>query len=117
MSTPEPMKPGYEGAVYAGAVNTPEDVEGWKAEPSAEKDALSAWRENREGEWFRDIGYAFENALSQHQYDIRRRGSKPEDPGWHECSCGWEGYWSDFHPHVADHLRARVIPPGKQEGT
>ena len=23
-------------------------------------------------------------------------------PGWNSCSCGWQGYWSQFNPHVAD---------------
>lgn len=73
-------------------------------------DDLSAWRENRDGKWFRDIGYALQDVLQGHRYEIRKKGSKPDDPGWHECSCGaWEGYWSDFHPHVADHLRAVVV--------
>lgn len=33
----------------------------------------------------------------------------PGKPGWHHCTCGWEGYWSGFHPHVTDHLRAVVL--------
>lgn len=70
----------------------------------------SAWRWNRERGWFHDIGYTLQDVLRTHRYDTRTKGSKPDDPGWHECSCGaWEGYWSDFHPHVADHLRAVVV--------
>ena len=84
--------------------------------PNAE---LAAWRENREPGWFRDIGYALQDVLTAHRYDYKRKGSKPDDPGWHECTCGWEGYWSSFHPHVADHLRAcvtdRRIPPVRGE--
>ena len=65
-----------------------------------------SWRRNRERGWYRDVGYALQDVLRAHRYDLRKKGSKPDDPGWHECSCGeWEGYWSSFEPHVADHLR------------
>ena len=30
------------------------------------------------------------------------------DPGWHACSCGLQGYWSDFHPHLAAELAVVV---------
>lgn len=74
------------------------------------RDGAEAWRESREPGWFRDVGYVFEKVLGEHRYDIKRKGIKPDDPGWHECSCGnWQGYWSGFHPHLADHLRAAVI--------
>lgn len=52
----------------------------------------------------RDDGWLRAEALRAHYYDIRDRGSKPEDPGWHVCTCGWEGYWIDWHTHVADIL-------------
>lgn len=42
--------------------------------------------------------------LRSHLYDTRTRGSKPEDPGWHACSCGWEGYWVEWQPHVAHEI-------------
>lgn len=42
--------------------------------------------------------------LRRHHYDTRDRGGKPDDPGWHVCSCGWGGYWSDFHPHLAERI-------------
>jgi hypothetical protein len=65
-----------------------------------------AWRESREPGWYRDVGYALQDALRLHLYDYRRKGEKPDDPGWHECTCGtWQGYWSGWQPHVADHLR------------
>lgn len=52
---------------------------------------------------------AFTRAPRGHRYDLSAKGSRPSDPGWHECSCReWEGYWSAFEPHVADHLRAAV---------
>lgn len=76
------------------------------------EDALSAWRDNREGRWFKDLGYEFQDVLNAHRYGYERTATKPDDPGWHACTCGWEGYWSAFHNHVANHLRARVIPPG-----
>lgn len=43
-------------------------------------------------------------ALYAHQYDTAKKGSKPDDPGWHACSCGWEGYWCNWQPHLADVL-------------
>jgi hypothetical protein len=67
------------------------------------------WRESRELGWWRDIGYILQGVLQDHRYVYWVSGSKPDDPGWHACSCGWEGYWSAFHPHVADHLRAVVM--------
>jgi hypothetical protein len=71
------------------------------------REELGEWRQNRERGWTNDPGYAFQDVVRQHRYDYRNKGSKPADPGWHVCSCGgWEGYWSGFEPHVADHLRA-----------
>lgn len=70
---------------------------------------ISAWRGERGPGWTRDIGYALGDVLDRHRYDTRSRASKPDDPGWHPCSCGWEGYWSAFHDHVADHLRQVVL--------
>lgn len=72
---------------------------------------LSAWRTNREPKWYRDIGYALQEIIQRHRYDYDNKGTKPQAPGWHMCSCGaWEGYWSGFQPHVANHLRNAVIP-------
>ena len=70
-----------------------------------------AWRETREPGWYLDLGYLFQDILNSHRYDYRRKGSKPDSPGWHECSCGWEGYWTSFNPHVANHLRAAALDP------
>lgn len=70
--------------------------------------ADSAWRENRERGWTGDLGYALQDVIRGHRYRYDRKGSKPLDPGWHECDCGWAGYWSSYEPHVADELRAVV---------
>lgn len=45
--------------------------------------------------------------LRGHLY-YRGKGSKPDDPGWHACSCGWEGYWCDYQPHVAEVIDAAL---------
>lgn len=52
--------------------------------------------------------WAVLDTLRAHRYDIADRGSKPDDPGWHVCSCGWEGYWCDFQPHIAERIVARL---------
>lgn len=75
---------------------------------------LEAWRENRERFWYLDVGYSLQAVLRAHRYDTRTRGTKPSDPGWHPCSCGWEGYWSSFEPHVADQLRSVVVAAGPE---
>lgn len=75
---------------------------------ATEYEGISAWRNQREPGWFRDVGYALQDVLRVHQYDYKRKGDKPDDPGWHECTCGWGGYWCDFEPHVTDHLRLVV---------
>jgi len=50
--------------------------------------------------------------LRQHIYRTDRPGvGRAGDPGWHPCTCGWEGYWVDWHPHVAT-LLAAVIERG-----
>lgn len=75
-----------------------------------ENRGLADWRGNRDPGWFHDVGYALQDELRRHYYELRDGGSKPDDPGWHTCHCGeWEGYWSGFHPHVTDHLRAVVL--------
>jgi hypothetical protein len=67
----------------------------------------SGWRESREKYWYHDVGYRLEVALRSHRYEVGAKGDKPDDPGWNECSCRtWEGYWSGWHSHVADHLRS-----------
>lgn len=72
---------------------------------------LGAWRKDRAKHWYRDIGYTFQEIIQSHRYDYLDKGSKPQDPGWHMCSCRtWEGYWSGYEPHVANHLRNAVIP-------
>ena len=81
-----------------------------EADAPAELDALGSWRLGRSPGWTKDIGYQLQDVLQSHRYELRDGGSKPTDPGWHPCSCGaWEGYWSWFHPHVADVLRALVL--------
>lgn len=68
-----------------------------------------AWRLSREPGWHKDVGYELQTVLGAHQYEYRAV-PKADDPGWHACSCGnWEGYWSDFHPHVTDQLRAVAV--------
>jgi hypothetical protein len=67
----------------------------------------ASWRASREPGWHQDIGYQLQDVLRAHQYS--RSSSRPDDPGWLACSCGhWQGYWCDFHPHVADELRVVV---------
>lgn len=47
--------------------------------------------------------------LRLHYYDHREKGSeRPSDPGWHVCRCGWQGYWSDYDPHVAQRVAAAL---------
>jgi hypothetical protein len=76
----------------------------------AETPRVDEWRASRRPGWYKDVGYRLQDVLTAHLYDYKRKGAKPDDPGWHECSCGkWEGYWSGFRPHVADHLRASVV--------
>lgn len=48
-----------------------------------------------------DLEHALGQVMLEHRYDYQNRGSKPEDPGWHKCTCPWEGYWFDHTPHVA----------------
>jgi hypothetical protein len=74
--------------------------------------APEAWRDNREPGWFNDLGYKFDDILNSHRYEYDLKGARPDDPGWHECSCGWEGYWHGFNDHVANELRAAVTGPG-----
>jgi hypothetical protein len=49
--------------------------------------------------------------LRRHSYDYRNKGAKPHDPGWHACSCGWEGYWCDYQPHVAQQITGALDAP------
>lgn len=69
--------------------------------------SIDAWRDNREPGWQHDIGYRLQRVLTRHTY---LHGNLRSEVGWHPCVCGWEGYWSDFEPHVADFLRAEVVP-------
>lgn len=52
--------------------------------------------------------WAVLTVLREHRYDYRDKGAKPDDPGWHRCSCGWEGYWSGWQPHVAENVTQTV---------
>lgn len=74
---------------------------------SAVTSDLDAWRVNRDGDWALDVGYVLERVLSSHTY-LDHKPPVAGRPGWNACTCGWEGYWPGFHPHVADHLRAAV---------
>jgi len=77
---------------------------------------LAQWCESREPGWYHDIGYRIQDVLRGHGYETCKKGSKPDDPGWHECTCGeWEGYWSGFQPHVTDHLR-HLLTAAEQRG-
>lgn len=54
--------------------------------------------------------WVIRDALSTHRYESHRPGSdRPSDPGWHPCPCGWQGYWSSFEPHVAEHVCAALL--------
>lgn len=69
---------------------------------------IAAWRENRGPLWYTDIGYVLQDILRDHRYQAHIPSMKHGDPGWHACTCGWEGYWSEFDGHVANYLRAAV---------
>lgn len=73
-----------------------------------DSDSLSEWRKNREPGWYKDIGYVLQDILRDHRYQDHIPSTKAGDPGWHSCTCGWEGYWSEFDGHVANYLRAAV---------
>jgi hypothetical protein len=51
--------------------------------------------------------------LRRHHYDTRDEGANPSDPGWHACTCAWEGYWCDYHPHVAEQIAAALDAPAR----
>lgn len=48
--------------------------------------------------------------LAVHRFHAEWR-LRDDDPGWHGCSCGWEGYWIDWQPHVAERVIAAVYGP------
>lgn len=53
------------------------------------------------------VKWAVIDALQGHRYDYNNKGSKPNDPGWHTCSCGeWEGYWCAFE---SEHLAVEIL--------
>ena len=57
-----------------------------------------------------DVEYAVLTVLRHHIYRTDRQGNeRPDDPGWHPCTCGWEGYWSDYQPHVASHVTSDAL--------
>jgi hypothetical protein len=53
-----------------------------------------------------DEYWAVLTVLRKHRYDYTKNAtsSRPGDPGWNVCDCGWEGYWCNFQPHVAEEL-------------
>lgn len=58
--------------------------------------------------------WAVIDALQGHRYDYANKGSKPNDPGWHVCSCGgWEGYWCVFE---SEHLSLEILRSVKRMG-
>lgn len=68
------------------------------------------WRVNtRATKSYNDIGYAIQDVIDSHSYRYDLKGDKPDDPGWHECSCGWEGYWAGFNNHVTNCIREVVV--------
>lgn len=82
----------------------------WRGDKVSGESGLGTWRQNRSPGWTKDVGYALQDEVRRHHYDLRNCGSKPGSPGWHACTCGqWEGYWSGFHPHVTDHLREVAV--------
>lgn len=77
-----------------------------------EKNRTEIWalRRNQKG----DRVWALQHIISGHRYEDRTRTTtKPDDPGWHACRCGeWEGYWSDYNHHVAEHQLKVLIAAG-----
>ena len=58
--------------------------------------------------------WAVIDTLQGHRYDYNDKGSKPNDPGWHACSCGeWEGYWCAFE---SEHLSVEILRSLKAAG-
>lgn len=79
--------------------------------------ADSSWRQNREKGWQHDIGYLLQDTVRSHRYELWENGTERSGTGWHPCSCGaWEGYWSDFEPHLADELRKILVDTQLIEG-
>lgn len=70
-------------------VPTPESARGTAMgdKVSGERD-LCSWRQNRSPGWTKDIGYALQDEVSRHHFDLKNRGSKPDSPNWHACTCG-----------------------------
>lgn len=82
------------------------------ADQSPEIPEESRWRQNREKGWQKDIGYLLQDVVRSHRYELWENGTEKSGTGWHPCSCGWEGYWSSFEPHVADELRKILVEQG-----
>lgn len=53
---------------------------------------------------YTDEYWAVMDVLGAHRYDYNIPTSKTDSPGWNACTCGWEGYWSEFHPHVTEQM-------------
>ncbi|MCT7373219.1 hypothetical protein A7R75_29955 [Mycolicibacterium llatzerense] len=70
---------------------------------------MSNWRELRNDGWYNDIGYQMQDEIRRHTYLTTGPRTKLDDPGWNRCTCGWQGYWCEFHPHVTDQLRELVM--------
>ena len=71
---------------------------------------LSGWRMERGEKWYKELGWAFLSVVQSHRYDYADKGDKPDDPGWHVCTCRtWQGYWTGFDTHVTNHLRKEAL--------
>lgn len=78
--------------------------------PRSEERAASLTQNRTPGERRSVTEWTVLTGLRNHRYDIGAKGSKPDDPGWHVCSCGWEGYWCDWQPHVAEQIIVALGP-------
>lgn len=48
--------------------------------------------------------------IAEHRYDYRNKGDRPDDPGYHGCTCGeWHGYWSEFDKHQGAAVATEMI--------
>lgn len=55
--------------------------------------------------------YKILDVLDAHMLDDGSVYATVDRPGWRTCSCGWSGYWCDWHPHVAETIDATLTVP------